>query len=155
MSHISYLISLRNTRYTILSFLFTILIFSTANAQTKDEKSLSAAVETFKLAMISADRNLLELIAADQLVYGHSSGKVQNKAEFIEEVVSGKPLDYIRIELTNQTLQFSGKTAIVRHILSAEITNAGVAGNLKIGNMLIWQKQHGKWKLLARQAYKL
>ena len=105
--------------------------------------------------MISADRTLLQTITSEQLVYGHSSGKVQNQAEFIEEVVSGKPLDYITIELLDQTMKFSGKTAIVRHIFTAQITNAGVAGNLRVGNTLIWQKQHGKWKLLARQAYKL
>lgn len=140
---------------TTITLLLMLVIITTGKAQSKDEKSLSAAVETFKLAMISADRNLLELITADQLVYGHSSGKVQNKAEFVEEVASGKPLDYISIELTSQTMKFSGKTAVVRHIFSAEIANAGVPGNLKIGNMLIWQKQHGKWKLLARQAYKL
>ncbi|MDB5119869.1 MAG: hypothetical protein JWN56_1087 [Sphingobacteriales bacterium] len=140
---------------TILSILFTLVIISTVKAQSKGEKSLAAAVETFKLAVISADHNLLESITADQLVYGHSSGKVQNKMEFVEEIVSGKPLDYITIELSNQTMKFSGKTAVVRHIFSSEITNAGVPGNLKIGNMLIWQKQHGKWKLLARQAYKI
>jgi hypothetical protein len=139
----------------LLSILFTLVVITTGKAQTGDEKKLAQAVETFKLAMISADKDLLQTITAEQLVYGHSSGKVQNQAEFIEEVVSSKPLDYITIELVDQTMKFSGKTAIVRHIFTAQITNAGVAGNLRVGNTLIWQKQHGKWKLLARQAYKL
>ena len=139
----------------ILSILLTLVIVSTVKAQSKDEQKLMKAIETFKLAMISADRTLLQDITAEQLVYGHSSGKVQNQAEFIDEVVSGKPLDYITIDLVGQTIKFSGKTAVVRHVFTAEITNAGVAGNLRVGNTLVWQKQHGKWKLLARQAYKL
>jgi ketosteroid isomerase-like protein len=125
-----------------------------AYCQTKEEKEVTAAIEILKKGIIDADKNLLNTITSDDLVYGHSSGKVQNKAEFIEEIVSGKP-DYISIDMTDQTIRISGNTAIVRHIYSAETTNNGAPGHVKIGNMLIWQKQHGKWKLLARQAYKI
>lgn len=126
-----------------------------ANCQTKNEKAVMAAVEVFKKAVVEANPKLLEAITADQLVYGHSSGKVQSKAEFIAEVVSVQPLDYISIETAEQTIRVSGKTAIVRHIFSAETMANGTPGKLKIGNMMVWQKQHGKWRLLARQAYKL
>ncbi|WP_423146375.1 nuclear transport factor 2 family protein [Rubrolithibacter danxiaensis] len=141
---------------TIVSVLILFVISGvTATAQTKDEKEVAAAVEVLKQGIVNADRNILESIAADELVYGHSSGKVQNKAEFVEEIVSGKPLDYITVDLLDQTIKVAGETAIVRHIFTSQISNNGTPGNLKIGNMLIWQKQHGKWKLLARQAYKM
>lgn len=126
-----------------------------ANSQTKQEKAVSAAVEVFKKAMVEADGNLLDEITADQLVYGHSSGKVQNKTEFIAEVTNKQGIDYVSIDLAEQTIEVSAKVAIVRHIYSAETMNNGTPGKLKIGNMLVWQKQRGKWKLLARQAYKL
>lgn len=126
----------------------------TVYSQTKEEKAVLAAIETFKKAIIDADKQLLGSIVAEELVYGHSNGKVQNKAEFIEEIVNNQP-KYISIDMADQTIKISGKTAIVRHIYSAETTNNGTPGKVKIGNMLIWQKQKGKWKLLARQAYKL
>lgn len=126
-----------------------------AHSQTKQEKAVGAAVEVFKKAVVEANKSLLEGITANELVYGHSSGKVQNKEEFIAEVISGQPLDYVSIETTDQTIRVSGKTAIVRHIFSAETLANGTPGKLKIGNMMVWQKQKGKWKLLARQAYKL
>lgn len=126
-----------------------------ANSQTKEENAVSAAVQVFKKAVIEANKSLLERITAEELVYGHSSGKVQNKAEFIAEVVSSQPLDYISIETTDQTIKIAGNTAIVRHIFSAETMANGTPGKLRIGNMMVWQKQKGKWKLLARQAYKL
>ena len=122
--------------------------------QTKEEKEVLSAIETLKKGIIDADKDLLNTIAAEELVYGHSSGKVQNKAEFIEELVNNQP-KYISIDMADQTLKISGNTAIVRHIYSAETTNNGTPGHVKIGNMMVWQKQHGKWKLLARQAYKL
>jgi hypothetical protein len=120
-----------------------------------EEKNVTAAVETLKKAIVDADKSLLESIAADALVYGHSNGKVQNKSEFIQEIVSKQPIDYVKVETTDQTITIAGNTAVVRHIYSAETVNNGTPGSLKIGNMLIWQKQKGKWKLLARQAYRI
>ena len=139
------------------TYLVVILCFCCIGlkAQSADEKRILDAVEQFRVGIESADRNILEAVAADNLVYGHSSGKVQNKTEFIEEVASGKPLDYTDVKLSEQSVEISGNTAIVRHVLTAQISNNGTPGNLKIGNMLIFQKQQGKWKLLARQAYKL
>lgn len=45
--------------------------------------------------------------------------------------------------------------AIVRHIFNAKGMNNGNAVDVHIGVLMAFQKQHGKWKLLARQAYKL
>lgn len=137
-----------------LSILLVILSF-TVVGQSKQEKELTAAIELFKKGVVDADKNLLESVSAENLVYGHSSGKVQNKAEFVAEIVSGQPLDYTSVDITDQTISFSGDVAVVRHIYSAETLSNGTAGKLKIGNMMIWQNQQGKWKLLARQAYKL
>ena len=137
-----------------LSILLVIVSIS-AFGQSKQEKELTDAIEIFKKGVVNADKNLLESITAAELVYGHSSGKVQNKAEFVAEIVSGQPLDYTSVDITEQTITFSGDVAVVRHIYSAETLSNGTPGKLKIGNMMIWQKQHGKWKLLARQAYKL
>src|SRR5690606_36226373 len=120
-----------------------------------NENAVLAAVEDFKIGIINADKDLLEKITADKLVYGHSSGKVQNKYEFIEEIVSLQTNDYVTIDLTDQMIMISGETAVVRHIYSSEYTSNGNAVNLKIGNVLMWQIQEGKWKLLARQAYSL
>ncbi len=131
------------------------MLTTTANAQSKDEKEIADAVETFKKGVVDADRNLLESITAPELVYGHSNGKVQDKAAFIEEIVSNNPLDYVTVDLTEQTIQLAGNTAVVRHTFSAETKSPnGTQGKVFIGNMLIWQKQHGKWLLLARQAYR-
>ena len=138
-------------------YLFIILLaFSnSAFCQQKKEKEVEAAVEAFRKAYVDADRGQLEALTAEELVFGHSSGKVQNKAEFIDEITSLKPLDYVTADFSNQTIKIAGNTAVVRHIFFAETTSNGKAGSLRIGVMLIWQNQKGKWKLLARQAYRI
>ena len=135
----------------LLLFLFTFNL--TSSAQSKAEKQVAAAVEKLRMAMVEADRKALDLIAMDELNYGHSSGKVESKAEFIQALTSGNS-DFKTINLTGQTLQVIGKTALVRHQLTAETNDKGVPGTVKLAILLVWQKQQGQWRLLARQAVK-
>lgn len=123
-------------------------------AQSKEEAAVTAAVENLKKAMIDGDKAGLEKITADQLSYGHSSGRVEDKASFVDNIVTGKS-DFVTIELTNQTVTVAGDAAIVRHALSATTNDNGNAGSVKLNILLIWQKQKGQWKLLARQAVKV
>ena len=125
----------------------------TVQAQSKSEKQVAAAVEFLKKAMIDGSRESLEAIAGDKLSYGHSGGKVENKAEFVEAIASGKS-DFVTIDLTDQTIQVIGKTAIVRHSLSATTNDRGVPGTVKLHILTVWQKVHGKWVMIARQAVK-
>ncbi|KAA3440824.1 nuclear transport factor 2 family protein [Rufibacter hautae] len=127
---------------------------ATAHAQSKAEKGVAAAVEQLKKAMIAGERPALEAMVADALSYGHSSGKVEDKAAFVEAIVSGKS-DFVTMDLTEQTIQVTGKTAIVRHKLAGQTNDSGTPGSVKLGVMLVWQKQGSAWKLLARQSYKL
>lgn len=123
------------------------------NAQTKNEISVANAVEQLRKAMIDADSVMLYYLTAEQLSYGHSGGHVENKSEFIEKIVSGKS-DFVTIELLNQTISISKKIAIVRHKLNATTNDKGKPSEVHLSVLLIWQKQHGDWKLLARQAVK-
>jgi len=123
-------------------------------AQSNDEKAVAAAVENLRKAMVDPTKAALEKLTAPELSYGHSSGKVQNKAEFIDALVSGTS-DFLNIDLTEQTIKIVGNTAIVRHVLSAATSDNGKAGNAHIAILLVWIKQNKEWKLLARQAVKI
>jgi len=120
------------------------------------EADVAAAVDRLMKGFVSADENILKLLTAEELMYGHSSGKVQNKAEFMAEILSRDPLIYVSIELQEQTIRMAGDAAVVRHIFTSETKNTeGEPGSLRIGVMQVWQLQDGMWKLLARQAYRL
>jgi ketosteroid isomerase-like protein len=125
-----------------------------AMAQNKEEAAVTAAVENLRKAMIDGDKTGLQNITADQLSYGHSSGKVEDKATFVDNIATGKS-DFVTIDLTNQTIAISGDAAIVRHTLSATTNDGGKPGTVNLNILLIWQKQKGQWKLLARQAVKI
>lgn len=122
--------------------------------QGKDEKAVSAAVEALRKAMVDPDKTTLEKLTLPQLSYGHSSGVVQNQAEFVEALTSGRS-DFVSIALSEQQITVLDKTAIVRHILSADTNDGGKAGHTNLSILLVWLKEKGEWRLLARQAVKV
>ena len=120
------------------------------------EADVVAAVNQLMKVMVNVDESVLQSLIADELVYGHSGGKVQNKSEFIAEMLAGDPFTYPSVETFNQTIQLAGDAAVVRHIFTAETKNlAGEPGSLRVGNVLVWKLKNGKLQLLARQAYRL
>jgi hypothetical protein len=139
-------------RTCFISLIF--LISLNVIAQSADEKEVSAAVEVLRKALVDANESELRMITAEELSYGHSSGKIEDKKEFMERLITGNS-DFITIQLSDQTIRVVDNIAIVRHKLVAEAMDNGKPTNPNLSVMLIFQKQKGKWKLLARQATKL
>jgi ketosteroid isomerase-like protein len=142
-----------NMKYLTIIAALCVISFS-SNAQSKDQKAVANAVEKLRKAMIDGDRAALEAVAADSLSYGHSGGKVERKTEFVENIASGKS-DFVTIVLSDQTISISHKTAIVRHQLDAATNDGGKPATVKLKILLVWVKERGEWRLLARQAVKL
>ena len=140
-------------KYLSLLALVSLISFSSI-AQSKDYKAVVDAVEKLKQAMISGEKSALENIASDSLSYGHSGGKVETKAEFVEAIASGKS-DFVTIDLSEQTVSVINNVAVVRHVLNATTNDGGKPATVKIKVLLVWAKEKGQWKLLARQAVKL
>ncbi len=138
-------------RKIITAGFLLLLLNNFAVAQSKDEAAVASAVETLRKAMVDADKAVLEKCTAPELSYGHSSGKVENKAEFVEALASGKS-DFVTLNLSDQTITIAGNTAIVRHMLQGETNDNGNKGTVRLIVLTVWQKQKGEWKLLARQA---
>ena len=127
---------------------------ASAVAQAMDDPTLVSAVEAFRKALIDPDKATLDKLTMDELSYGHSSGLIQDKAAFEEALLSGAS-DFVSIELSDQTMKVVGNTAWVRHKLSAMTNDGGKPGEAHLSVLLIWMKQKGQWRLLARQAVKL
>lgn len=135
-----------------------ILLLSTAilntNAQTHKLKTPESAFAFLVKALESGNRSDLEKITSDSLSYGHSNGKIENRTEFVEAFGSGKS-DFVTMEISNKKTKVSGKNAIITHRLDAKTFDNGKAGEAHINIMLVFRKEKGGWKLLARQAAKI
>ena len=134
-----------------LSFLLGISFF--AIAQNKNVAIVEKAVEQLRLAMISGDSTQLRNLVSDRLSYGHSGGHVDDAAQFVEKIASGKS-DFVTIELKNQTIDVKNGVAIVRHTLNATTNDGGKPSEVHLLVLMVWQKEKGVWKMIARQAVK-
>lgn len=138
-------------------FLFFVVVLSASFitlGQSKQETAVTNATERLRKAMVDGDKAALENLATEQLSYGHSGGHIDDKKEFVSKLTGGGS-DFVSIDLTEQTVSVSGKTAIVRHILKAKTNDNGKPAEVNLRVILVWQKQGGQWKLLARQAVKI
>ena len=124
-----------------------------AHAESADEAAVNQAVADLTKAMLAADKAKLEALVADQLSYGHSGGVIQDKAVFVDVIASKKTV-YKSINLTDMKVNVVGNDAIVRHTWDSVSESDGKSSPSHIGVLQVWTKQDGKWKLLARQAFK-
>lgn len=140
-------------KFTLLVAI-NLFILSASFSQSKAEKEVADAVEQLRTGMLNGDKAILEKLTSDKLSYGHSSGLIEGQKEFVGRLASGAS-DFVTLELSDQTISISDKVAIVRHTLNGKTNDGGKPGEAHLKILLIWQKQKGGWKLLARQAVKI
>jgi hypothetical protein len=88
-------------------------------ARAADEQTPAEAVEAFRQAMLARDHAAFDALGAAQLSYGHSSGAVQTKEEFIDAAASGK-LKWKTLEFANVRNTVAGPNAISRFTFNGE-----------------------------------
>lgn len=119
-----------------------------------DDASVAAAVEAFRVAMQKADKKAFEELASKDLSYGHSAGRIENKAEFIANSTNGKST-WKTIAFNNVTNKALGREAISRFMLVGQTESEGKTTDINIGVLMVWRNEGGHWRLLARQAFKV
>jgi ketosteroid isomerase-like protein len=138
-----------------LTLLVCFMISTTqALSQSADEKAVASAVEKLRKAMVAGDPVSLKAMVAEDLSYGHSNALLENREEFIDQFVTGKSV-FKTINLTEQSIKIVGEAAVVRHRLTGDTNNSNVPGKVDLSILMVWKKQNGDWKLLARQAVKI
>jgi ketosteroid isomerase-like protein len=132
------------------AFMF-IAMTQPAFAASSAEKEVLAAVDGLKEAMLKKDRAALDKIFHADLSYGHSSAKVENKAQAIAHMVDG--LGWEAIELADTTVRLQGNVAIVNG--KADFHERKKDQPTSVAKLLIltvWVKGPHGWQLIARQA---
>ena len=97
----------------------SLLQVSRLSAQSSEEAAVLQAVDALTKAMLDADRARLEELVADQLSYGHSSGVIQTKAQFVDVIINKQTI-YKSIVLSEPSTVIAGNNAIVRHMAAVD-----------------------------------
>ncbi len=117
-----------------------------------DRQALEFTVEQLHKAMVGPDSLQLINLTTEELTYGHSSGAIENRAAYIDNVLHKD--DYISIGFTDQDITLKGSTAWVRGTIHIVLLTDGKENPLNLKVLYVFTKQDGYWKLLARQAIK-
>jgi hypothetical protein len=119
-----------------------------------DGAAVEQAVDALTKALLAGDGAALDALTHEGLSYGHSSGVVQDKAAFIEPLAS-KRASFPSITLSDRSVSVVGDDAIARHVFTGESVANGKTSPVHIGVMQVWHRDGGRWRLLARQAFKI
>jgi hypothetical protein len=105
-------------------------------------------------AMIKADAAALDKLLATELSYTHSNASVQNKAEFISDIKTGK-IKYLTVEASDQKARVFGTMAIVTGGASVHVIQNGNDLTFKIRYTNTHINRGGAWQMVAWQATRL
>ena len=98
---------------SILKAVFLSVFFtSIAFAQTQSTADVEQSMDALSAAIIAADQKALDSMTMNEIMYAHSDGRVQNKKEFIDALVTGKSA-FTKIQLSDQKITFIADMALV------------------------------------------
>ena len=114
-----------------------------------DPSEVVNQMKRFHELMVQNDTSIGQYID-ESLSYGHSSGWVENKTDFVSDLKSR--IDYHSIKEDSIIARVHGKLANVRFVGVYDSTLDGKRAEIRLKVLEVWVKKKKGWKLFARQA---
>src|SRR5204862_2542559 len=111
-SHSGIFRSRRRSMKRLLIFVFAVMTSGALLAASEPADGVRQAGAGWRQGAIKQDKALLQRCLADDLVYTHSGGKSQSKAEYIADVTTG-PAHYESMTESGTKIRFYDKTAVL------------------------------------------
>lgn len=93
-------------------------------------------------------------LLADDVVYTHSTGLVENKGEFIAKLKTGEQR-YSNMTYSDEKLRMYGDIGVFTAQVRMEGATKGTPFDNRLRVLRVWAKQSGGWKLVAHQTTRL
>lgn len=135
-----------------LTLLFTLTL---VKAQSVDEKAVVAAEKARFDAQVSKNAEVLNQLLAEDMVYVHSNGNVDNKQSYIQSIKDGNST-YNSIDIQEQKVRMYGKTAIVNGVcyIKRPLVD-GKNNDLKLRYTDAYVKKDGRWQMVTWQSFRM
>jgi ketosteroid isomerase-like protein len=105
-------------------------------------------------AMASKDVATLESLIADDLIYTHSSARLDTKRSLIDNMTSGSTV-YSACEPSEVKAQDLGDTVVLTGIAQIKVTANGNAMAFGVRFTDVYAKRDGRWQMVTWQSTKL
>ena len=105
-------------------------------------------------AMSTRDIGTLNALIADELVYTHSSARLDTKKSLIDNMQTGKTV-YTAVVPSDVKAQDYGDTVVLTGVARISVNSGGNAMNFGVRFTDIWVNKGGNWQMVAWQSTKL
>jgi ketosteroid isomerase-like protein len=99
-------------------------------------------------AMLAGDADALDRLLSNRLVYVHSTGGRDTKAEYLDRVRSGFFV-YETIDHPVEVIIVAGGAAVVVGAMNARVQRDGKLVDLRNSVCAVWAGEDGTWRLVA------
>ena len=139
-----------------LSPIFVMAWLAVAAVQAEDlTKTLQAADDARVAAIVKMERAGLEAAFSDELRYAHSTGAIDNKADYIDLIMSGRT-KYVIYDYKVRDFTFPAPgIALMAGKVHIKSDTGGNINDAILGYLAVWREEQGQWKFLAWQSCKL
>jgi len=141
---------MKSGRYLILALAAATSVLSAADPAA----GVEAAEKAWARSVVKRDLAALDKILADDLIYAHSTGVIETKADYVGKLRSGAQR-YDAIEHSSMTIRTYGDAAVVHCHVHMRGVNPKGPFNDKLMMLHLWVRQGGVWRLAAHQTTKL
>jgi ketosteroid isomerase-like protein len=148
---------MKTRRTTLPTGLFVVAALMSAGCLAKDnarEAALRAAELARMDATVKADAAALERLLDKELVYTHSNGDLESKAQFIASLTTGTR-DYIAMEPTIEKLRVIGDVGLLHGLARVTVASGGNPSSFTItyDDAYVWKD--GRWQLTSWRSTRL
>ena len=105
-------------------------------------------------AMAAKDVDTLESVLADDLVYTHSSARLDTKRTLIQAMVSGTTV-YTSVEPSDVKAQDLGDTVVLTGIAQIQVVSNGTPNAFGVRFTDVYAKREGRWQMVTWQSTRL
>ena len=105
-------------------------------------------------AMAAKDIATLEAVLADDLVYTHSSARLDTKQSLIGAMTSGATV-YTGVEASDVRAQDLGDTVVLTGIAQIKVVSNGTPNAFRVRFTDVYARRDGRWQMVTWQSTRL
>jgi hypothetical protein len=123
--------------------------------QKVEDELLKTEIRRFE-AMTQNDLEVLDQILADDLIYTHSSAKVDTKSQYLADLRAGLVrYNTIKPEDVKVRLYSGGNMGIITGKAAVEVTVNGKSSTMNLRYTDVYARRKGKWQMVSWQSTRL
>jgi ketosteroid isomerase-like protein len=105
-------------------------------------------------AMAEKDVATLDRIIADDLIYTHSSARIDTKKTLIGAMESGATV-YTAVEPSDVVAQDFGNVVVLTGVAAISVKSGGVANSFRVRFVDVYANRGGQWQMVTWQSTRL